>query len=57
MATNHPWIMNPGTQTHIMISPLPEISNLNEEGTKINDIADRKKLKITSITTCIKKCA
>lgn len=25
MATNHPWIMNPGThRAHIMISPLPE---------------------------------
>ena len=25
MASNHPWIMNPGThRAHIMISPLPE---------------------------------
>lgn len=27
MASNHPWIMNPGThRAHIMISPLPEVT-------------------------------
>jgi hypothetical protein len=32
MASNHPWIMEPGThRAHIMISPLTEESSLNED--------------------------
>jgi hypothetical protein len=42
MASNHPWIMEPGThRAHIMISPLTEESSLNED--LIDDITNKNR--------------